>query len=114
MTANSRALLMMPRRTERQERGGREEEDATQAQMQEALTTSTLPPQPLLSHPSLGQGESLSWRGSVSRPLSRVPPVCAPGNEQRPTMPGGPAPQEDNRLTGPARVYFVRHLEEGS
>ena len=74
MTANSRALRMMPRRTERQDRGGREEEDATQAQMQEALTTSTLPPQPLLSHPwgassSLFYPEVTAWGDADERAL---------------------------------------------
>lgn len=53
MTANSRALRMMPRRAERQDGGGGEEEDTTQGQPQEAFATSPSCPAPALVGESL-------------------------------------------------------------
>lgn len=53
MTANSRALRMMPRRAERQDGGGGEEEDTTQGQTQEAFAPAPGCPPPALVRESL-------------------------------------------------------------
>lgn len=99
---------MMPRRAERQDGGGGEEEDTTQGQTQEAFAPAPgCPPQPWSGRASELEGLSLP-----------APTTCSPrrhlARSNGAMTPGAPAPRGDNGLTGPARVYFIHQLEEGS